>query len=205
MSTPGLPPKPPAPKLPPPEPPPAEVYLRLDLSRGSPYSRSEYARKLVWRIVQATLWRIVRPRQRTALLRLFGADVHPTTNIRGSVRIHHPWLLRTGEYSSLGDHVHIYNLGPVVIGPHTTISQHAYLCAGSHDWRDPAMPLLRSSITIGAGCWLCAHVFVGPDVRIGNNCVIGARAAVVSNIPDKSIAGGNPARVLKERPPGSHA
>lgn len=192
-----------SPVMPAAEPPPAEVFLRLDQSRGAPYSRSEYARKLLWRLVQMSVWKVAGAKGRARLLRLFGGDVHPTTNIRPSVKIHHPWLLRTGEWSSLGDHVHVYNLGPVVIGSHTTISQNVHLCAGSHDWRDPAMPLLRSSITIGSGTWIGADAFVGPNVRIGHNCVIGARAAAVSNIPDKSVAGGNPARVIMARtPPG---
>lgn len=191
--------RPTPPTLPPPEPEPERIFLRLDLSRGAPYSRSEYAWKLAWRIVHLTIWRLAGARGRARLLRLFGGDVHPTTNIRPSVKIHHPWLLRTGEWSSLGDNVHVYNLGPIVIGSHTTISQNVHLCAGSHDYRDPAMPLLRSSITIGSGCWICADAFVGPDVRVGHNCVIGARAAVVANIPDQSIAGGSPARVIRQR------
>lgn len=199
MTDPGLPPKPPVPALPPREAGPSRVFLQLDLSRGSPYSRSEYVRKMLWRVVQGTVWRVVRARQRTWLLRVFGGDAHPTANIRGSVRVHHPWLLRLGEYSSLGDNVNVYNLGPIDVGRHTTISQNVHLCAGSHDWRDPAMPLVRSSITIGAGCWICADAFIGPDVRVGNNCVVGARAVVVSDTPDEVILGGNPARVIGAR------
>lgn len=186
--------------LPPLEPAAAEVFLRLNESRGSPYSRNEYLGKLLWRIVQATIWRVARPRGRAHLLRLFGADVHLTTNIRASVKIHHPWLLRTGKWSSLGDNVHVYNLGPIVIGSHTTISQNVHLCAGSHDWRDPAMPLLRSSITIGHGCWICADAFIGPDVRVGDNCIVAARAVVVGAVPERTIVGGNPAKALKPRP-----
>ncbi len=191
--------RPTPPTLPPPEPPPERIFLRLDLSRGAPYSRSEYARKLVWRLVQATLWPVVGSRGRARLLRLFGGDVHPTTNIRGSVKVHHPWLLRTGEWSSLGDRVHVYNLGPVVIGAHTTISQNVHLCAGSHDHRDPTLPLLRSTITIGSGTWICADAFIGPDVRVGHNCVVAARSVVVSNVLEGEIVGGNPARRIGSR------
>lgn len=191
--------RPTAPTLPPPEPPPERIFLRLDLSRGAPYSRSEYARKLVWRLVQSALWPVVGSRGRARLLRLFGGDVHPTTNIRGSVKVHHPWLLRTGEWSSLGDRVQVYNLGPVVIGAHTTISQDVYLCAGGHDYRDPSMPLTRPPIVVGAGCWICAQAFLAPGAHVGNNCVVAARAVVVGRVPDESIVGGNPARVLKKR------
>lgn len=185
--------------LPPREPQP-EVFLQLDKSRGAPYSRSEYFRKALWRLVQPTLFRVARPRWRVRVLRLFGGDIHPTAHIRGTVRIHHPWLLRMYEYSSLGDHVDVYNLGPIVIGRHTTISQGAHLCAGSHDYMSPGMPLLRPPIIIGSGTWICSEAFIGPDVRVGHNCVVGARAVVTKDIPDGVIVGGNPARVIRERP-----
>lgn len=105
-----------------------------------------------------------------------------------------------GEYSSIGENVSVYNLGPIVIGRHTAISQNVHLCAGTHDWRNPAMPLVRSSITIGSGTWVCADAFIGPDVRVGDNCIVAARAVVVRDVPDRSIAGGNPAAVIRSRP-----
>ena len=46
------------------------------------------------------------------------------------------------------------------------------------------------------------HVFVGadalilPNVKIGSNCIIGACAVVTHDIPDNSVAVGNPARVI---------
>lgn len=194
------PPQPESPGLPTPETPPGELFFRLDLSRRPPYSRSEYLRKALWRVVQKTLFRVARPRWRASLLRAFGADVHATAHFRGSVRIHHPWLLRVGAYSSLGENVEVYNLGPIVIGDQTSISQNVHLCAGTHDWKNPAMPLIRSSITIGSGVWICADAFIGPDVRVGSNCIVAARAVVVKDVPDRTIVGGNPARIISERP-----
>ena len=179
---------------------PAWVFFRLDQSRGSPYSRSEYFRKAGWRLVQATVFRFVRASVRVRLLNMFGARIDPTANIRGTVKIHHPWLLRMGRFSSLGDGVHVYNLGPVVIGEHTSVSQNVHLCAGSHDWKNPAMPLLRSSIIIGSGTWICADAFIGPEARVGHNCVVAARSVVVGEVADSSIVGGNPARLIKPRP-----
>src|SRR5947207_2084643 len=111
--------KPPIPVLPPPEPPPAKVFFQLDLSRGAPYGPGEYWRKAAWRVVQRTVFRVATPPWRARLLRLFGADMHPTAHVRGTVRVHHPWLLRMGRYSNLGENVQVYNLGPIVIGEHT--------------------------------------------------------------------------------------
>ncbi len=187
--------RPQRPTLPPPQPEPPRVAFTLDrAAAATPYARDEYIRKLLWRIVQSTVFRVAPKRWRVRLLRLFGADIHPTAHIKGSIRVHHPWLLRMGTHSSLGEHVEVYNLGPIVIGSHTAISQNVHLCAGTHDWRDPTMPLVRSSITIGSGTWICADAFIGPDVRIGHNSIVAARAVVVKDVADHTIVGGNPAR-----------
>lgn len=179
---------PPTPVLPPVEAVPARVFFRLDLSRTPPYQRSEYVRKALWRLVQGTVFKVAPNRYRVAMLRLFGADIHPTANIRGTVRVHHPWLLRVGANSSIGDRVEVYNLGPVVIGAQTSISQGVHICAGTHDWKNPTMPLIRSSITIGSGVWVCADAFIGPGVQVGNNSIIGARVVVMRDVPDESTA-----------------
>lgn len=52
-------------------------------------------------------------------------------------------------------------------------------------------------ITVGNNVWIGAGVQVLPGVVIGDNCVIGAGSVVNKNIPDNSVAVGNPCRVVK--------
>ena len=84
-----------------------------------------------------------------------------------------------GQHSTLSEGVNIYNLGTVSIGDHTVISQDVYVCAGTHDYTQPGLPLLRPSIRIGSGVWICAGAFIGPGVSIGDNSIVGARAVVL--------------------------
>lgn len=58
-------------------------------------------------------------------------------------------------------------------------------------------PEWAKPIHIGDDCWFGGSVIVLPGVRIGNGCTIGAGAVVTKDIPDRSIAVGNPARVIK--------
>jgi putative colanic acid biosynthesis acetyltransferase WcaF len=112
----------------------------------------------------------------------------------------HPWLLEVGPWSMLGPSVVVYNLGPVKIGSHTVVSQNVYLCAGSHDYKKPDLPLLRPPITIGDGVWVAAGAFICPEAVIGDNSVIGACSVVAGEIPPGVVAAGNPCRVIKPRP-----
>lgn len=181
------------------------IFQRLDTCAGFPYRKSEYARRFAWALVYRLLIRFSPGRLagwRRFWLRRFGARLAPSVNIRPTARIRHPWLLSMGAYSTLADNVEVYNLGPIDIGDHTVISQNVHLCNGTHDYKDPSLPLLRPNMTIGSGVWVCADAFVGPGVTIGDNSLVGARAVVTKDVPAGVIVGGNPARVLKPRPLG---
>lgn len=136
---------------------------------------------------------------RRFLLRCFGARVGKFVNIYPSVRIEIPWNLQIGDESSVGDNVLIYSLGVVAIGVRATVSHNAHLCAGSHDYRDPALPLLRLPISIGDDAWICAQSFIGPGVVIGAGAVVGAASVVTGAVEPWTVVSGNPAAFLKKR------
>lgn len=52
-------------------------------------------------------------------------------------------------------------------------------------------------IEVGDNVWIGGSVTVLPGVKIGNNCVIGAGSVVTKDIPENSLAYGNPCRVVK--------
>lgn len=181
---------------------PTKPFQQLDRTTGYPYTTHEYIRRYLWRLVWLLLVRPSPPRAygwRRFWLRCFGAKLAPTCRTRPNTRVFHPWLLTMGEHASLADDVNVYNLGPITIGDHTTISQGVHLCAGTHDYTRPDLPLLRPPINIGAGVWICADAFIGPGVTIGDNTVVGARAVVTRDLPPNIVAAGNPARVIKPR------
>ena len=54
-------------------------------------------------------------------------------------------------------------------------------------------------VTIGEDCWIGGGAIICPGVTIGNRCVIGAGSVVTKDIPDDSVAVGNPARVVRKQ------
>ena len=51
---------------------------------------------------------------------------------------------------------------------------------------------------IGDNCWIGENVIVLPGVHIGDGSIIGAGAVVTHDIPNYSLAVGNPAKVIKK-------
>ena len=104
-----------------------------------------------------------------------------------------------GVNSCLGGGVILYCLGKVQIGDRVSISQHSHLCAGTHDYTNKDMPLLRLPITIEDDVWLAADSFVGPNVTVGQGAILGARGVAMKNLDSHTIYAGNPAVILKRR------
>ena len=181
----------------------SQIFQSLDKVNPNPYTRGEYVRRVLWSIVQATLFRFSPQRMhgwRRFLLRCFGAKIGPHSGLRPGAKIFHPWLFEMGDWSMLAGGVVIYNLGAVKIGDHTVLSQDVYVCAGTHDYTKPNLPLQRPPITIGSGVWIAAAAFIGPGVSVGDNTVVGARAVVMSDAEANVVVAGNPAQVIKQRP-----
>jgi len=166
------------------------------------YTRREQVLRLLWGLVGKPLFRLS-PRPcfawRRLVLRLFGARVGRQVHVYPTTVIYFPWNLQVGDWSAIGEQALVYNLGAVTIGERVTVSHRAHLCAGTHDFRDPAMPLLKPPITIADQAWVCADAFVGPGVTVGAGAVVGAQAVAMRHVAPWTIVAGNPARVVGKR------
>jgi len=106
----------------------------------------------------------------------------------------------------LGDRVRI-GIGSVVIGPVTMksgsgLGQHVFVSGFNHGYADgernsSVQPLVKKGVVIGEDSHIGANSVVVAGVHIGKRCQIGAGSVVTKDIPDYSVAVGNPARVIK--------
>jgi putative colanic acid biosynthesis acetyltransferase WcaF len=103
---------------------------------------------------------------KVAVLRCFGTKVGVGVVIRSRVNITFPWKLEIGDQVWIGDEVLILSLAPVKIGSNVCISQRAFLCTGSHDFRSEGFDLITKPIEVGDGCWVAACAFIGPGAEV---------------------------------------
>ena len=80
-----------------------------------------------------------------------------------------------------------------MIGPNTLISavNHPMTPMGRRKHLAIAKP-----VNIGNDVWIGANVTIVPGVTIGNNVIIAAGAVVTKDVPDNTLVGGIPARVI---------
>lgn len=67
-----------------------------------------------------------------------------------------------------------------------------------HELRKEKVTEYALPVTVGSHSWIGGDVVITPGVTIGENCVIGAGSVVTKDIPDNSIAVGNPCKVIRQ-------
>jgi len=174
---------------------------------SDPYLRPAFSLKnrlqrLVWGIVWLLLYRIS-PRPfhawRSMLLRLFGAQMGPNCHFYPASKVHSPWNLICADKVTAGDGAEIYNPSPVKLGSHVILSQGSYLCGATHDFDDPAFPLLAYAMELGPYAWICARACVGPGVKVGEGAVLGLASVATRDLEPWTVYGGSPAVRIRER------
>lgn len=95
----------------------------------------------------------------------------------------------------------ILDVGKVTIGNHVFIAPNVSIYTAGH----PLHPNSRESgyeygipVTIKDHVWIGGNVVILPGVTIGSNVTIGAGSVVTKDIPDWSVAAGNPCKVIRK-------
>lgn len=95
----------------------------------------------------------------------------------------------------------ILDVAKVTIGDNCQMAPNVAIYTAGH----PVHPDSRNSgyeygisVSIGDNCWIGGNSVICPGVHIGSNVVIGAGSVVTKDIPDWSIAAGNPCKVIRK-------
>ncbi len=110
--------------------------------------------------------------------------------------------LTIGDGSVIGHMNHVACIRNVSIGKNVLTADRVYISDHSHGFSDPSLPIMRQPVvskgitSVGDGSWIGENVVV-LSCSIGKQCVIGANAVVLTDIPDFSVAVGAPARVVR--------
>ena len=175
---------------------------RLPIEGGATFSLTHRILRAAWQLVWIILCSWTPPsmwRWRRFLLVLFGADMHPLCDVRGTARVWYPRNLKMGKRSLIADHVICYNISMITLEDGAIVSQRSSLCTASHSIHQADFALVSEEIFIRQNAWVASEAFVGPGVEIGEFAVLGARGCAFKCIPKAEVHGGNPAKKIGNR------
>lgn len=172
-----------------------------------PYLRPAFSlknrlKRMVWSVCWLLLYRISpRPLHgwRAMLLRAFGAKMGKNCRFYPGSKVWAPWNLVCEDLVAVADGAEIYNPARVHLGSHAIVSQQAYICGATHDFNDPAFPLIAYATTIEAYAWVCARASVGPGVNLGEGAVLGLASVATRDLEPWGVYVGVPAVKVKDR------
>ncbi|WP_238900908.1 MULTISPECIES: sugar O-acetyltransferase [unclassified Clostridium] len=149
--------------------------------------------------------------KREILRHLFG-------RIGSNVSVGSPFICDYGRNIHIGNNVSVnmnctfVDCNKIIIGNNVLIASNVQIYTATHpieledrlveNWNPETGEYFCHTyalpITIGYGCWIGGGVIILPGVNIGNGSVIGAGSVVTKDIPENSVAVGNPCRVIRK-------
>jgi acetyltransferase-like isoleucine patch superfamily enzyme len=106
-----------------------------------------------------------------------------------------------GDHTRIGIHNTI--IGPVSIGSHVNLAQGITVTALNHNFSDTTKRIdeqgvSTNPVTIEDDVWIGANAVILPGVTIGRHAVVAAGAVVTTDVPENTVVGGVPARIIKK-------
>lgn len=134
-----------------------------------------------------------------SLLRWAGHEIGDGTKIVGPVFC--TGSLKIGRDCWIGRELTVHGNGSVEIGDRCDLAPGVVFLTGGHrigSHERRAGEGESYSIRVGDGCWIGAGATLMKDITIGAGSVIAACACAGRDIPPDSLAGGVPAKVIRE-------
>ena len=119
--------------------------------------------------------------------------------VSSSVNIYNPSRLSVGDYVYIGHGTYVGD-GDISIDDEVVIGPNCILSAGNHLFKNGSVRFggyEYKPIYIGKGTWIGGNSTITAGSKIGNGCIIAAGSVVTNDIPDGVVAGGIPAKVIK--------
>lgn len=126
--------------------------------------------------------------------------------IKGEFNIEQPFMCDYGYNIKIGENFYanhnliILDCNNVTFGDNVFIGPNCAFYTAIHPLdaktRNEGLESAKA-ITVGNNVWFGGNVVVLPNVKIGDNSVIGAGSVVTKDIPANSLAVGNPCKVIK--------
>ncbi|MEI8002399.1 MAG: DapH/DapD/GlmU-related protein [Actinomycetes bacterium] len=137
---------------------------------------------------------------------IIGSHVALSAGVSPGHELGRETVVSIGDRCLIGRGSGIVGHESITIGDDVFTGHHVYITDANHGYEDLGLPIGRQfaaprPVVIGAGSWLGHGTIVLPGADIGAHVVIGAGSVVTGTVPDRSVAVGVPARVVRRHDP----
>lgn len=113
-------------------------------------------------------------------------------------------LLTIGDNTWIGQCCFFHSAGGIEIGKAVGIGPNVQIITSAHQETDPEKPVLYEPLSfkkviLKDGCDIGVGSIILPGVTVGEGAIIGAGSVVTKDIPDRAVAAGVPARIIRNR------
>lgn len=139
-------------------------------------------------------------RFRGRLYGLFMKEIGRNFQVASDVRFSGLRQMRVGNDVYIGCNSVLLANGGIEIGDQVLIAHKAMIITGNHVFSNGSYRFSsckRKPVILKKGCWIAAHCTVLPGVTVGEGAVLGANSVATRDIPDRCLAVGVPAKVVK--------
>lgn len=128
------------------------------------------------------------------------------------IRIHSRASIRNAQNITMGNNVRITmdcciwaeQNSKIIFGNDVLVGPGVKMFCGNHGTALNGIPMSfqerkEADITIGNDVWIGANSVITSGVSIGNGAIVAAGSVVTKNVPENTIVGGVPAKIIKTR------
>lgn len=126
--------------------------------------------------------------------------IGPVTNYAG---LRYNPKIEIGDNTIIGRNNSLAAINGIRIGRDVLFAGQVHITDHSHGYQDFDTPIVRQQliskgpVMIEDQCWLGFACEILSGVHNGMHSIVAARAVVTKDVPDYTVVGGNPARILK--------
>lgn len=109
----------------------------------------------------------------------------------------HGYRVSFGKNVTINKGCTMMSPGRIIIEDNVLIGPDVKIVTVNHDIKDRHNICYFKPVIIKENAWICLGAIICPGVTIGKNSVVAAGAVVTKDVPDNTIVGGNPAKIIK--------
>lgn len=136
---------------------------------------------------------------RKAVFKIAGGRIGPASALHMGIRFFQPRGIEIGSDSIIGYACFLDGRDSLIIGNHVDIASDVMIYNSEHDINSVGFEATSGPVEVGDYVFIGPRAIILPGVKIGRGAIVAAGAVVTKDVPEFTLVGGVPAKVIGER------